>query len=155
MKPDNETIIKRLPYNGKHTAYFGTSYGAILNFDTRNGRWQLMNPHIKCNTPAYRARYKGAEAKKRVESYGYLQIIGRGALYRKLLHRLIACVFCECPDMLCTMVDHIDGNSKNNRRDNLRWVTGSENKKASVRMKRGEVVITNLQKARFYAYQSK
>lgn len=44
------------------------------------------------------------------------------------LHRLLALAFIENPDPEnFTYVNHIDGNKKNNRLDNLEWVTPSRN----------------------------
>lgn len=60
---------------------------------------------------------------------GYLfkQVIINGKSKAFYLHRLVALVYLpvENPDVL--EVDHIDNNVKNNRVDNLRWVTPKEN----------------------------
>lgn len=48
-----------------------------------------------------------------------------------LIHRLIAKTFIPNPDNK-PCIDHIDGNKHNNRVDNLRWVTYSENMKNPV-----------------------
>ncbi len=52
-----------------------------------------------------------------------------------LVHRLVAGVYCQCPNIFCTEVDHLDGNPKNNRWDNLEWVTRSENIQRRIKMK--------------------
>jgi len=55
---------------------------------------------------------------------GYYRVcIGNKLVY---LHRLIATLFCENPNGY-NIVDHKDGNKKNNSVDNLEWVTFGEN----------------------------
>ena len=48
-----------------------------------------------------------------------------------LVSRLVAQTFCPNPDPeTCTTVDHIDGDTFNNRADNLRWMSQGDNTRA-------------------------
>lgn len=68
----------------------------------------------------------GAHIMKQHEDHkGYLRVkFGRKACRR--VHRVVAIAFIDNPDGK-PQVNHIDGNKKNNRADNLEWVTQSEN----------------------------
>lgn len=63
-----------------------------------------------------------------VNSRGYPLVMlyrnGRGKLF--LTHRLVASVFCPNPRRR-RCVDHIDNNKRNNRAQNLQWVTRRQN----------------------------
>lgn len=54
----------------------------------------------------------------------YAKVKINGRKYR--VHRLVASIFIPNPDNK-PFVDHIDGDRYNNRVDNLRWVTSTEN----------------------------
>lgn len=67
--------------------------------------------------------------KPEVLSTGYLRITlrdGKGNRARPRIHQLVATAFIANPEDK-PEIDHIDGNRKNNRADNLRWVTHEEN----------------------------
>lgn len=50
-----------------------------------------------------------------------------GSKKNKPVHRLVAATFIRRKDEAATQVNHIDGNKTNNSRENLEWVTASEN----------------------------
>lgn len=61
--------------------------------------------------------------------YLYVQFYDNGRHKTKYIHSLVAEAFLPKPDY-AEQVDHIDGDKKNNRVSNLRWVTVSENRLA-------------------------
>jgi hypothetical protein len=73
-----------------------------------------------------RVRRAGVEFEPYVGNCGYRRL----GLNNKdiLLHRLIAIAFVPNPE-LKRSVDHADGNRLNNRVENLRWATDSENRR--------------------------
>jgi hypothetical protein len=60
------------------------------------------------------------------KGYARLRLVREGKIIRKFVHRLVAETFLENPDAK-EMVDHINGDNKDNRLVNLRWSTRSEN----------------------------
>ena len=136
---DNLTIIKRLPYGGK-SGYYATNYGEVLFL--REGGYKPFKRRVKCNNKTI----------LRGSAY-YQRIHCNGPLKDKYIHRLVAEAFCPNGNTLCNQVDHIDNNPANNRADNLRWCTCKENHRYAREIRRGERIITNLQKSLFYATQ--
>lgn len=61
-----------------------------------------------------------------------------------LVHRLVAMLFLDNPDNK-RYVDHIDGDTHNNRADNLRWVTNSENMNNPITKERSKVAHNKLE----------
>lgn len=73
-------------------------------------------------------RIKGQMLTPHDNGYGYLivQLKKDGKRKPKYVHRLVAEMFVNNPK--CSpVVDHVDGDRKNNRYDNLRWCTQMEN----------------------------
>ena len=68
-----------------------------------------------------------------VTSEGYRKVKYCGKAYP--VHRLVAETFLDKPEGKCE-IDHIDRNRENNNRDNLRYVTSSENQRNTSRYDR-------------------
>lgn len=75
------------------------------------------------------------------DKYAKLRIDGKK--YR--IHRLVAEIFIPNPDNK-PFVDHIDGDRYNNRADNLRWVTSTENNRHLSETRKNYKSLTNEQK---------
>jgi hypothetical protein len=98
-----------------------TRYGDLMTIDSR-GRLVYKRQETRITSPAY------LKTRKSPQQYQNIVIHTPGRRYKLLyVHRLVAGVYCQCPNIFCTEVDHIDGNPKNNRWDNLEWVTPQEN----------------------------
>ena len=71
-------------------------------------------------------------------SNGYFQV----HLYREgkakyaYVHRLVADAFCTHGNQLQNEVNHVDGDRRNNRADNLEWCTRSENHRTEIYIRR-------------------
>ena len=136
------TVAKLIPLHGKYASYFATFYGRILSH--KRGRWQVIwynrNRH-----------YSPAAHKARDAYITYRRILGTLAIHHQLIHRLVAMAWLPVGELWQNQIDHINGNRYNNRADNLRWCSDSENKRYAWAIKKGETIITNLQKVKFYA----
>ena len=77
-----------------------------------------------------RGRFKRGKKLRKIspDTEGYLRCNIGHQKFR--IHRLVAQAFIPNPDNL-PVVDHIDGNKKNNFVSNLRWVTHRENTQAA------------------------
>lgn len=63
---------------------------------------------------------------KNNQGYVRIHVSINGKVYNKPVHRLVAEMFCSNPEHK-PYVDHINAVRDDNRADNLRWVTSSEN----------------------------
>ena len=88
-------------YNGK---YLVSSLGRIKSLKHANAR--LLTPFMN---------NKG---------YDRVCLCRFGEAHHFLVSRLVAAAWCPNPDPeICNTVDHIDGDTSNNRADNLRWMS--------------------------------
>lgn len=102
-----------MPMHG-HDGYYVSNLGNMRR-DARR-----VNSHHGSTRVLPATKIKGFDAKRT----GYRQVM----LSRKKVsvHRIVALAFCEKPDG-CDVVNHLDGNRKNNIASNLEWTTISGN----------------------------
>lgn len=76
---------------------------------------------------------KGRVLTQEITRGGYCRVSlsVNGKIYRKSVHRLVATSFISPQPLKEKQVNHIDSCKKNNRVENLEWVTPSQNKKHS------------------------
>lgn len=70
------------------------------------------------------------KAKTNNQGYYYVSLCCNGEIKAYLVHRLVAITFLDNPNNLST-VNHKDGNPKNNRVENLEWLSMGDNNKHS------------------------
>lgn len=98
-----------------------------------NGKYQVSNYG---NVRSFSKWKNGRLLKFGTNSHGYYTVNlvkdGRKSVKIVSVHRLVAMAFIENPGMV-REVNHIDGDKKNNRVDNLEWVDRYENIRHAVR----------------------
>lgn len=99
--------------------------------DAPNEVWKPIADHPKYEVSTL-GRIRNAKKNRirtpDINSKGYarLRLVKDGKIYRFFVHRLVADAFLTNPEGK-EMVDHINGDHKDNRLCNLRWTTRSEN----------------------------
>lgn len=136
--PDNLTIWRIVDKNRLGTTYV-TNYGGSLLI-TKSGKHTLRCQRISISPVSLANHIR----------QGYKRFTGTSCISDKPVHRVIYQAFHPDEDITGLQIDHIDGNRYNNRVDNLRTCTRLENAHFAAQIRRGEVIITNLQKSLFY-----
>lgn len=139
VRPDNVTEWRVVDENNKGTTYV-TNYGGSPLI-TKCGKHTMRCQRI-CISPAMLANHIHRGYKRFTSTASWIS--------DKLVHRVIYQAFHPDEDMTGKQIDHIDGNRYNNRVDNLRACTNLENAHFAAQIRRGEVIVTNLQKSLFY-----
>lgn len=159
----NEEFIKSISKEGEvwkdipgyEGYYMASTFGRILALSRtvyrKNGAKQDIKAHLVVLFPGGKG------------GYHYYTFCKDGAKKTRLIHRVIAETFLDNPDNK-PMVDHIDSDKLNNRVDNLRWVTASENRTTDTALKHFEnryctngrpvVCLKNNKLVKIYQYQS-
>ena len=116
---EDNVIVWKPCYKVGGLVVYVTRYGDVMTIDTY-GRLVYKKSLTRMMCPANAKKHKTIQYYQKIDIHIPYTI----TLY---VHRLVAGVYCQCPNIFCTDVDHLDGNPKNNRWDNLEWVTPQEN----------------------------
>ena len=114
----SEEIWKDIP--GFEGLYQASTFGRVRSLD------RIITRGASTRRGPHEARLKGKMLAQSTGVQGYQLVpLGHNNQSRRV-HQLIAKTFIPNPDNK-PMVNHIDGNVKNNRVDNLEWCTNKEN----------------------------
>ena len=114
---EEDTRMKEI--TGYDYQYYINEKGIVLR-RLKTGRMKEVKTYLK---------------KSNAKNYVRVCMIKDGKPKHVRLHRLLMCMFNPVDNMDQLQVDHINGDSTDNRLDNLRWVTDLENQ-----YNRGEVL---------------
>lgn len=124
-----------LPVVGYEGLYEVSDLGRVRSLD------RVVRQRNRWGTEVDRA-YPGRVLSPSADSSGYLQVTFSrdGIQYRPLVHHLVLAAFGP-PRPEGYIADHADGDRRNNRVDNLRWATWSDNgrNRHDVRNKHGQI----------------
>lgn len=115
-EPDNKTVFRQDCIRTQGTASYVTNYGGYYT-RRRDRHLYRQKLHIGHNPGIQRRHRKG-------RSYALITLKQSSRAY---LHVRVNLRFNPPNDLFMVQTDHIDGDRFNNRADNLRWVTPSEN----------------------------
>ena len=124
-----------VPIKETDCIYFVSNMGRVLSRKYYgHPKWGLLNP---CRSG--KSAYLGA---------GYPQVVlyVNGKKLRPKVHRLVAEHFIPNPDNL-SQVDHVNGNTMDNRVENLNWVDNTENQRRA-RKRQGKLSTEKVEKIR-------
>lgn len=123
----NKEIWKDIPnYEGLYQA---SNFGKIKSLD----RIRKQFNHKGIATIKYKGKILKQQIKKNTGYYAVALYDNNKKVKLKLVHRLIATTFLENKNNF-PVVNHKDGNKKNNNVENLEWCTQSHNVKESYRL---------------------
>ena len=89
-------------------------------------------------------------------NYEHVNLYKGGKRWHTKVHSLVANAFVANPENK-PEINHIDGDKTNNRRDNLEWVTSSENKQHAIEhelFKQRPVIATNIESGEEIRFKS-
>ena len=106
--------------------YEVSNLGNVRSVDREKIQWNRYK-----NTKRF---YKGTLLKQHnLKGYNAVSMWKKGKMYNLQVHRLVAKAFLKNPNNY-PCVNHIDGNKKNNKLNNLEWCTYSHNTKEAYRL---------------------
>jgi hypothetical protein len=108
-----------LPVTEYEGLYEVSSFGNVKSLDRK-----ILNNGVAINR-------RGVILKPHHKHYSILALCKNGKIKSKSVHRIVAIAFLSNPNNY-EEVNHIDFNTKNNRLDNLEWVTPLQNSRHTV-----------------------
>lgn len=92
------------------------------------GRVRSIDREVERSDNGRKIFFKGKVQKGQLDKNGYVRVrlSVSGVKSTHKVHRLVAKAFIPNPDNL-PQVNHIDGNKQNNCKDNLEWISNSDN----------------------------
>ena len=149
VKKDDSDFIKISVGNSEYRFVDGTEENLVVSV---NG--DILKRYPKSYRYGGRKNYYQVVNVKPNAS-GYLQVNVPVRNITTLVHRLVAEAFIDNPQGY-TEIDHVNRNKSDNRADNLRWVTHSENMRNSTMQKRRsswkDIVATDLVTGEVYEF---